>query len=125
MRVQIETDLLIIGGGTAGCLAAVEAKEKDKNLRVTILEKAHIERSGCLAGGMNAINAYLNEGESPESYVRWSRFFSMGLLREDLALSMAREINGAVQKVEKWGLPIPKDDKGNCSSRVMNLFPWM
>lgn len=115
--MELETDLLIIGGGTAGCLAAVEAKEKDPALRVTILEKAHIERSGCLAGGMNAINAYLNEGESPESYVRWSRFFSMGLLREDLALSMAREINSAVKKVEKWGLPIPKDEKGNYSRR--------
>ncbi len=74
---------------------------------------------------MNAINAYLNDGERPESYVRWSRFFSMGLLREDLALSMAREINSAVQKVEKWGLPIPKDEKGSYSHLVMNLLPWM
>jgi len=110
--LEIDTDLLIIGGGTAGCLAAVEAKELDPDLKVTILEKAHIERSGCLAGGINAINVYIHEGESPESYVRWARWYAMGLLREDLALTMAREINKAIEKVEKWGLPIPKDDKG-------------
>ncbi|MEE9595049.1 MAG: FAD-binding protein, partial [Candidatus Hydrothermarchaeales archaeon] len=115
--MEFETDLLIIGGGTAGCLAAVEAKEQDPDLKVAILEKAHIERSGCLAGGMNAINVDLNEGETPENYVKWARWYAMGILKEDLALSMAKEINGAVQKVEKWGLPIPKDEKGNYARR--------
>lgn len=112
-RKSIETDLLIIGGGTAGCMAAVEAKEHCPQLKVTILEKAHIDRSGCLAGGMNAINAYLNPGETPESFVRYVRFDSCGLIREDLVQSMAELFEYAVKKVEKWGLPILCDDKGN------------
>ncbi|MBI5039467.1 MAG: adenylyl-sulfate reductase subunit alpha [Nitrospirae bacterium] len=109
----IETDILIIGGGTAGCLAAVEVRERFPNLRVTIMEKAHIDRSGCLAGGMNAINAYLNPGETPESFVKYVRFDSCGLIREDLVLSMSELFEYCVKKVEKWGLPILCDEKGN------------
>ena len=88
-RQVIDCDVLIIGGGTAGCLAATELKERYPHLKVVIFEKAHIERSGCLAGGMNAINAYLNPGETPESFVKYVRFDSCGLIREDLVSSMA------------------------------------
>ena len=109
----IETDVLIIGGGTSGCLAAVELKELYPNLSVTIMEKAHIDRSGCLAGGMNAINAYLNPGETPESFTKYVRFDSCGIVREDLVLSMSELFEYCVKKVEKWGLPILCDEKGN------------
>lgn len=109
----INTDLLIIGGGTAGCLAAYRAREKDPELDVLIMEKAHIERSGCLAAGMNAINAYINPGETPESFLKYVRADAMGMLREDLVLSMAERLNEVVQLVESWGLPIEKDEKGN------------
>ncbi|HEX7479833.1 MAG TPA: FAD-binding protein, partial [Polyangiales bacterium] len=57
--VDIGCDLLIIGGGAAGCVAAVEAKERDPDLRVVVMEKAHVYRSGCLAAGISALNAYL------------------------------------------------------------------
>lgn len=115
--VKMETDILIVGGGTAGCLAAVEAREKAPELKVTIMEKAHIDRSGCLAAGMNAINAYLNPGETPESFVRYVRYDACGLIREDLVLSMAREINRVVARVEQWGLPIVKDEQGRYAAR--------
>lgn len=112
-RVEhLKTDILIIGGGTAGCLAAVEARERAPSLQVTIVEKAHIDRSGCLAAGMNAINAYLNPGETPESFTRYVRFDAMGLIREDLVLSIARELNAVVRRVESWGLPVLKDADG-------------
>ncbi len=111
-RQIIDTDILIIGGGTAGCMAAAEAREKFPQYKVTILEKAHIDRSGCLAGGMNAINAYLNKGETPESFVRYVRSDSCGLIREDLVKSMSELFAYCVKKVEQWGLPILCDDKG-------------
>lgn len=113
----LKTDLLIIGGGTAGCLAAVKAKQKDPDLDVLILEKAHIERSGCLAAGMNAINAYINPGETPESFVKYVRADAMGLIREDLVLSMGERLNEVVEEVESWGLPIEKDEDGNYAAR--------
>jgi len=116
-RKIIDTDILIIGGGTSGCMAAVEAKEKFPNLKVTILEKAHIDRSGCLAGGMNAINAYINKGETADSFTEYVKWDSCGLIREDLVKSMAELFEYSVKKVEKWGLPILSDDKGNYQAR--------
>ncbi len=112
-RKIIDTDILIIGGGTAGCMAAVEAKERFPHLTVTILEKAHIDRSGCLAGGMNAINAYINKGETVDKFVDYVRKDACGLIREDLVRSMAELFESSVKKVEKWGLPILCDDQGD------------
>lgn len=109
----IEVDILIIGGGTAGCMAAVEAREKNPSLKVVIMEKAHIQRSGCLAAGVNAINVYLHPGETPDSFVKYVRWQALGICREDLTLSMIKEVNQAVERVESWGLPIKKDEKGN------------
>jgi adenylylsulfate reductase subunit A len=81
------------------------------------MEKVHIDRSGCLAGGTNAINVYLHPGETPESFTRYVRWQAMGICREDLTLSMIKEVNSAVKRVEEWGLPILKDEKGNYSRR--------
>lgn len=116
-KEQIDADILIIGGGTAGCMAAVEAKRLNPKLSIVIMEKAHIDRSGCLAGGMNAINVYLHPGETPESFTRYVRWQAMGICREDLTLSMIKEVNPAVKRVEGWGLPILKDERGNYSRR--------
>ena len=110
---HIETDLLIIGGGAAGCVAAVEAKEQAPGLDVVVMEKAHIYRSGCLAAGISAINAYVSEGESPESFLRYVRRETHDVVRDDLVLSMAREVNRQVERVESWGLPIPRDERGH------------
>ena len=113
IRQTIDTDILIVGGGTSGCMAATEIKERFPHLKITLMEKAHIDRSGCLAGGMNAINAYLNPGETSESFVKYVRFDSCGLIREDLVKTQAELFEYSVKKVEGWGLPILKDEQGN------------
>ena len=64
----IDTDVLIIGGGTAGCFAGITLGKK-KDIDVLIVEKANIVRSGCLAAGVNAINAYITKGRVPQDYV--------------------------------------------------------
>jgi len=112
----IETDLLIVGGGNAGCFVAVEAKTLDPNLKVTIMEKANISRSGATAAGMDAINTYLrkDKGETPESLVKWSRAqVGGGPIREDLALSNANILNETVDMLEDWGLPFAYDEEGH------------
>lgn len=111
--VHLDTDLLIIGGGAAGCYAAVIAREAEPECRVTVMEKAHIERSGCLAAGINAINAYLNPGETPETFLDYVKKDSAGLVREDLIYSIAEGLNRVTRRVEEWGLPILKDADGN------------
>ncbi len=114
----VDTDLLIIGGGNAGCFAAVEAKKLSPDLKVTIMEKAHVERSGACSAGMDAINTYIPPGKTPEDLVRWSRSqVGGGPIREDLALSNARELNEAVDDLERWGLPILRDENGKIKYR--------
>lgn len=115
---EVVCDLLIIGGGNAGCFAAVEARKVSPKLKVAIMEKANILRSGACAAGMDAINTYIPEGKTPEDLVRWSRAqVGGGPLREDLCLQNARELNQAVDDLESWGLPILRDENGRIKYR--------
>ncbi|GAX61663.1 succinate dehydrogenase/fumarate reductase, flavoprotein subunit [Candidatus Scalindua japonica] len=115
--VNLDTDILIIGGGAAGCMAAIEAKKTDPNIRCIIMEKAHIERSGCLAMGLNAINAYLNNGQTPEKFTKYISDEFCGVIREDLVYSIAEGLNESVKQVEDLGLPIEKDQNGDYVTR--------
>lgn len=114
----VECDLLVVGGGNAGCFVAVEAARLDPSLRVVVMEKAEIMRSGACSAGMDAINTYIPQGKTPEDLVRWSRSqVGGGPLREDLALSNARELNACVEELESWGLPILRDEQGKVRYR--------
>lgn len=115
--IRENTDVLIIGGGAAGCQAAIFLKEKRPNLDILIIEKANIRRSGCLAAGVNAINAYLGEGESPNSYVDYVKEESSGLIREDLTYTIGKKLNEMTEKLEEYGLPFLKDEDGNYVGR--------
>ena len=108
---QLATDVLIIGGGTAGCFGALTLAESQA--KVIIAEKAHVKRSGCLAAGVNALNAYLNPGETPESFLEYVRKDSEGIIRADLVYSIAQNLNRVTSKIEELGLPIFKDEAGN------------
>lgn len=109
--VYEDTDFLIIGAGNAGCFAAIEAKKVNPDADVLLMEKANIERSGCLAAGMDAINTYIKKGRTVEDYVRWSRSQAGGLLREDMAVKIGENLNHPIEEWEKWGLPIKHDDE--------------
>jgi adenylylsulfate reductase subunit A len=115
--VKVDTDLLILGGGMAACGAAVEASywAKKNNLKVTVVDKAAMDRSGAVAMGLSAINQYvgLKDGENTmKDYCDYVRNDLMGVTREDLVASIARHVDSTVHLFEKWGLPIWKDEKG-------------
>ena len=112
--VEVTADLLIIGGGNAGCFVATETARLNPAAKIVIVEKADIMRSGACSAGMDAINTYIPPNKTPEDLVRWSRSqVGGGPLREDLALSNAQELNECVEDLERWGLPIPRDEQGN------------
>ena len=113
---KIKTDILIIGGGTAGCWAAITIAEKS-DAKVLICEKANIKRSGCLAAGVNALNAYIVEGRTPRDYVDYAKKDADGIVREDLLLSMSERLNEVTEKLEKLGLVILKDKDGKYVTR--------
>ena len=112
----IDTDVLIIGGGTAGCFAGITLGGK-KDLDVLIVEKANIVRSGCLAAGVNAINAYITKGRVPQDYVDYCKKDADGIVREDLLLSMSERLNHVTKIMEDLGLVILKDENGEYVAR--------
>ena len=113
---KISTDVLIIGGGTAGCYAALTISE-NSDKKVLICEKAHIKRSGCLAAGVNALNAYIVEGRKPQDYVDYAKKDADGIVREDLLLTMSEKLNKVTDRLEKLGLVILKDESGKYVTR--------
>lgn len=112
----IDTDVLIIGGGTAGCFAGITLGKK-KDIDVLIVEKANIVRSGCLAAGVNAINAYITKGRVPQDYVDYCKKDADGIVREDLLLSMSERLNHVTKVMEDLGLVILKDENGDYVAR--------
>jgi adenylylsulfate reductase subunit A len=115
--VVVETDLLILGGGMAACGAAFESAywAKKHGLKVTLVDKAAMERSGAVAMGLSAINLYLGlrHGKNTvEDYVAYVKNDLMGIARADLVANIARHVDSSVHLFEKWGLPIWKNEDG-------------
>ena len=113
---RIQTDVLIVGGGTAGCYAALTIS-RNSNLSVLIAEKANIKRSGCLAAGVNAINAYITKGHVPQDYVDYATKDAAGIVRGDLLLTAAEHFNEVTEDMERLGLVILKDENGDYVAR--------
>ncbi|MHC4946419.1 MAG: adenylyl-sulfate reductase subunit alpha [Planctomycetota bacterium] len=115
--VEVSTDLLILGGGMSACGAADEAAHwaKKNGLKVTLVDKAAMDRSGAVAMGLSAINQYvgLKDGQNTlKDYVNYVKNDLMGIARDDLVANIARHVDSSVHLFEKWGLPIWKDEKG-------------
>lgn len=113
----IKSDLLVIGGGTAGCFAALRAAKLDPALKIVIAEKANITRSGCLAAGVNALNAYITKGKTPDFYVDYAKKDAAGIVREDLLLTLSQRLNRVTAEMEALGLVILKDQNGEYAVR--------
>jgi adenylylsulfate reductase subunit A len=112
----LKTDVLIVGGGTAGCFAAATLGQ-DPDVAVLIAEKANITRSGCLAAGVNALNAYITEGHDPEFYVDYCLRDADGIARRDLLTTMAERLNAVTADLEDVGLVILRDADGKIVNR--------
>jgi len=115
--IEVETDLLICGGGMAACGAAVEAAHwaKKHGLKAVMVDKAALDRSGAVAMGLSALNQYvgLKDGKNTiQDYCDYVRNDLMGITREDLVANIARHVDSTVHLFEKWGLPIWKDKEG-------------
>lgn len=117
MRIErYKTDLLIIGGGAAGLYAGITALE-NSDINIIIADKANIKRSGCLAAGINALNAYINPGLTEDDYLEYVNKEFDGIVREDLVYTMAKRLNSSAERLEEFGLPILKDEEGNYMPR--------
>ncbi len=112
--IEVETDLLLIGGGMACCGTAYEAARwaNPKGIKITMVDKAATDRSGAVAQGLSAINTYIGENKI-EDYVKYVSNDLMGITREDLVFDLGRHVDDSVHQFEEWGLPIwKKGDDG-------------
>jgi len=107
--IEEEVDILIIGGGMAACGAAFEVQRwaEGTGLKIKLVDKAALSRSGAVAMGLSAINTYVGEND-PSDYVRYVRNDLMGITREDLVYDVGRHVDDSVHNFEDWGLPIWK-----------------
>lgn len=113
-EVQIKADILIIGGGSAGAMAAIRAKEVDPTQKVVIFEKGHILYSGCIARGMDALNIVAVPGvTTPELYVESNSMACEGIMDEPVNFRMAERSFAMMKKLESWGVFFPRDENGN------------
>ena len=115
-KERLRTDVLIIGGGTAGSYAALTIG-RASDAHIVVAEKAHIKRSGCLAAGVNAINCYILPNRTVQDYVDYATKDAEGIVRDDLLRTMCERVNGTVHELERLGLVILKDDQGNYVAR--------
>jgi len=116
---MLKTDILVIGGGSAGCMAAIAASDAAPDLDITILEKANIRRSGTLATGMDALNIVAVPGIStPEEYVEGTDLDHLrGIIEEDLHYVLAEKSFAMLKKLEQWGVEFEKSVAKNCRSK--------
>ncbi|CAA7613921.1 adenylyl-sulfate reductase subunit alpha [Magnetospirillum sp. UT-4] len=107
--IEIETDILLIGGGMAACGAAFEARRWAPDAKITLVDKAALDRSGAVAMGLSAINTYLGPDRDPKDYCRMVSADLMGITRDDLVYDVGRHVDDSVHLFEEWGLPVWKD----------------
>jgi succinate dehydrogenase/fumarate reductase flavoprotein subunit len=108
---HIDTDILVVGGGSAGCLAAIRAKEVDPSLDVTVFEKGNLMYSGCIAQGMDALNIVAIPGlTTPELYVEANTIACEGVVDAPPSYVMAKRSYELLKKLEGWGVCFPKKD---------------
>ena len=112
----VDTDILVIGGGMAGCGAVFEAKYWCRGkCKVTLVEKANTEKSGAVGMGLSACNLGVfttdPDDPKPEDFVQYVRNDLLGTIREDLVYDIARHMTSTIKLFDEWGLPIWRDPK--------------
>jgi succinate dehydrogenase/fumarate reductase flavoprotein subunit len=118
----IEADVLIIGGGSAGVMAAIRAKEVNPSQEVVVWEKGEIKYSGCIARGMDALNIVaIPEIASPELYVESNGLACEGIMDEPVNYRMAERSYAMMKRLESWGIFFPKDE--NNRYEVLQVHP--
>ncbi|MFF4250980.1 fumarate reductase/succinate dehydrogenase flavoprotein subunit [Streptomyces sp. NPDC001663] len=116
---EISCDVLVVGGGTAGTMAALTAAEHGAN--VLLLEKAHVRHSGALAMGMDGVNNAVIPGRAePDDYVAEITRANDGIVDQSTVRQTATRGFGMVQRLESYGVKFEKDEHGDYAVRQVH-----
>ncbi|MDB5926347.1 MAG: fumarate reductase/succinate dehydrogenase flavoprotein domain protein, partial [Betaproteobacteria bacterium] len=118
---EMETDVLVVGGGTAGPMAAVKAKEANPKLRVMLLEKANVKRSGAISMGMDGLNNAVIPGHAtPEQYTKEITIANDGIVNQQTVYAYANHSFRTIQELDRWGVKFEKDETGDYAVRKVH-----
>lgn len=119
--IELEFDLVVIGGGTGGPMAAVKAKEANRNLRVLLIDKANVKRSGAISMGMDGLNNAVVPGHAtPEQYVKEITVANDGIVDQSGVMAYAQGSFDMIQELDRWGVKFEKDETGDYSVRKVH-----
>src|SRR6185437_6744915 len=114
-------DVLVIGGGTAGPMAAVKAKEANPELRVLLLEKANVKRSGAICMGMDGLNNAVVPGHAtPDQYVKEITIANDGIVNQKTVMMYAQNSFSMIEELDRWGVKFEKDETGDYAMRKVH-----
>ncbi len=112
--IEHEYDVVVVGGGTAGPMAAIKAKERDPRLRVLLIDKAHVKRSGAISMGMDGLNNAVIPGHAtPEQYVREITVANDGIVDQSTVYAYAKHSYATIEQLDRWGVKFEKDGTGD------------
>jgi len=116
---HLTCDVLVVGGGTAGSMAALSAAEQGAD--VLLLEKAHVRHSGALAMGMDGVNNAVVPGRAePDDYVAEITRANDGIVDQRTVRQTATRGFAMVQRLEKYGVKFEKDEYGEYQVRQVH-----
>ena len=119
--IEMEFDLVVIGGGTGGPMAAVKAKERDPKLRVLLIDKANVKRSGAISMGMDGLNNAVFPGHAtPEQYVKEITVANDGIVNQKTVMAYARNSYAMIEELDRWGVRFEKDETGDYAMRKVH-----
>ena len=119
--IELEFDLVVIGGGTGGPMAAVKAKERDPRLRVLLIDKAHVKRSGAISMGMDGLNNAVIPGHAtPEQYVKEITVANDGIVDQEAVMAYAAGSFPMIEELDRWGVKFEKDETGDYAVRKVH-----
>lgn len=112
--LEREYDLVVIGGGTAGPMAAIKAKEANRELRVLLLDKANVKRSGAISMGMDGLNNAVIPGHAtPEQYTKEITIANDGIVNQAAVYAYASKSFETIEQLDRWGVKFEKDETGD------------
>src|SRR6202047_4988954 len=118
---EVSCDVLVIGGGTAGPMAALKAKLKNPKANVVLLEKANVKRSGAISMGMDGLNNAVIPGHAtPEQYTKEITVANDGIVDQGAILKYAQMSFDMIQELDRWGVKFEKDETGDYAVRKVH-----
>jgi len=117
----VDADILVIGGGTGGPMAAIRAKEANPGLKVVLMEKANVKRSGAISMGMDGLNNAIVPGHAtPEQYVKEITVANDGIVHQKAVMAYAEGSYDMIQFLNSLGVKFEKDGSGEYNMRKVH-----